>query len=130
MSEKKGNDGKSRKGTLTILLRSGPMMSTEAYLAAVIGGAVLDAGYGVNIFGYGEGALISRKGQHPKRFPDLENMFGELVSKGAKIAVCSTCSKARGVFEDDAVDGFKVGSLTTDLFDFLSESDRVITLGR
>jgi len=118
------------KKILTILLRSGPMMSTEAYLAALLGGAALDAGYGVNVFGYGEGALIAKKGQGPKRFPNIEKMFKELAVRGAKIAVCSTCSKARGVFEDDAYEGVKVGSLTNDLFGYLSQSDRVITLGR
>jgi len=116
--------------TLTILIRSGPMMSTEVYLATVIGGAALDAGYGVKVFGYGEGALISRKNQKPKRFPDIEEGFKELIARGAKVAVCGTCSKARGVFEEDAYDGAKVGSLTNDLFEFLDNSDRVITLGR
>ena len=119
-----------KRKTLTILLRSGPMMSTVAYLAAVIGGAALDADYGVNIFGYGEGALIARKRQNPKRFPDTEELFGNLAKRGARIATCSSCSKARGLFEEDAFQGAKVGSLTTDLFDFLAESDRVITLGR
>ncbi len=123
------NKDEKRK-TLTILLRSGPMMSTEAYLAAVIGSAALDAGYGVNIFGYGEGALIARKRQNPKRFPDTEELFGKLAKRGANIAVCSSCSKARGVFEEDVYEGAKVGSLTTDLFDYLEDSHRVITLGR
>jgi tRNA 2-thiouridine synthesizing protein D len=46
------------------------------------------------------------------------------------IALCETCYAARGFQRGEEIEGVKVGSLTNDLFKFVSESDRLVTIAR
>lgn len=115
---------------LTILLMSGPMKSMEPNTAIKLASAALNKGYGVNIFCFSEGILSIKKGQAPKRFLNIGNELEKLAKDGVKIAVCETCSGSRGLHSGEEIEGAKIGSLTNDLVEFLSKSDRLITLGR
>lgn len=115
---------------LTILLRTGPMMSMEPNTAIKLANAAINKGYGVNIFCYGEGVLSIKEGQSPKRFPNVGKELGELVKRGARIAVCEACSAARGLRQGEVIKGSKIGSLTKDLVEFLDGSQKLISLGR
>lgn len=116
--------------TMVIHIRSGTMMNMDANVMVKLAEAALDKGYGVNIFGYGEGIMVVKQGQDPKRFPNVGKILGELVERGAKVAVCETCSHARGVKRGEEIPSMKIGSLTNDLSVFVSESDRMVTLAR
>jgi tRNA 2-thiouridine synthesizing protein D len=115
---------------LTILLMSGPMKSMEPNTALKLAQAALAKGYGVNLFCYGEGVWSIKEGQAPKRFPNVGKELDELIKKGLKIAVCETCSGARGLHHGEEIEGAKIGSLTKDFVEFLDTSDRMITLTR
>ncbi len=115
---------------LTILLMSGPMKSMEPNAALKLANAALDKGYGVNIFCYGEGVLSIKEGQAPKRFPNVGKEIAALAERGARIAVCETCSIARGLHPGQEIEGTKIGSLTKDFVEFLDGSDKLITLTR
>ncbi len=71
-----------------------------------------------------------KKDQTPKRFPNVSEELAQLVKKGLEIGVCSTCSGARGITQEEIIDGAHIGSLTTELAGYLGKSDRVITLRR
>ena len=116
--------------TLTILWRSGSMMSMDANVAAKLARAALEKGYGVNLFGYGEGVTAVKKGQNPKRFPNIGADLEDLAKKGVKIAICETCWAARGFERGEEIPGVKVGSMTNDFFKFVMESDRLVTIMR
>lgn len=115
---------------LTIILRSGAMSNMDPNVATRLAKAALKKGYNVHLFCYGEGITAIKAGQGPKRFPNTGKEIEELIEKGLKVAVCKTCSSARGIQEGEEIKGAKIGSLTSDLSAFLSESDRVITLAR
>jgi sulfur relay (sulfurtransferase) complex TusBCD TusD component (DsrE family) len=106
------------------------MKSMEPNTAIKLASAAMNKGYGVNLFCYGEGVLAIKEGQAPKRFPNVGKELGELTKKGLKIAVCETCSGARGLAHGEEIEGAKIGSLTKDFVEFLDESDRLITLAR
>jgi tRNA 2-thiouridine synthesizing protein D len=118
-----------KKG-LTILLLSGSMKSMEPNTAVKLAGAALRKGYIVNLFCYGEGVTAIKEGQAPKRFPNVGNELNELIKRGMNVAVCETCSTARGLLRGEEIEGAKIGSLTKDFVEFLDVSDRLITLGR
>ncbi|MEM2944229.1 MAG: DsrE family protein [Methanomassiliicoccales archaeon] len=115
---------------LTIQIRSGTMMNMDANVMVKIARVAVEKGYRVNIFGYGEGIMTIKEGQDPKRFPNIGNILKDLAKKGVTIAVCETCSAARGVKRGEEIVGSKIGSLTNDLSKFVAESDRMITLAR
>jgi len=116
--------------TLTILWRTGSMMAMDANVAVKIAQAALKKGYKVNMFGYGEGVTAVKSGQNPKRFPNVGKELEETISSGVTTAVCETCFAARGFERGEEIKGAKVGSLTNDLFKFVSESDRLVTIAR
>jgi len=116
--------------TMTILWRSGSMMAMDANVAVKLANAALAKGYKVNMFGYGEGVTAVKKGQNPKRFPNVGNELEESMKQGTAIALCETCYAARGFERGEEIQGAKVGSLTNDLFRFVSESDRLVTIAR
>ncbi len=116
--------------TLTILWRSGSMMAMDANVAVKIAKAARNKGYNVNMFGYGEGVTAVKKGQKPKRFPNVGDELQQIVQEGVAIALCETCYAARGFERGEEIEGAKVGSLTNDLFKFVSESDRLVTIAR
>ena len=57
-------------GTLTIMIRSGTMMNMDTNVAVKLAKAAMDKGHEVRIFGYGEGVMLVKDGQDPKRFPN------------------------------------------------------------
>jgi len=106
------------------------MMAMDVNIASKLASAALEKGYKVNMFGYGEGVTAVKKGQAPKRFPNIGNELEELAKKGVTIALCETCYLARGFERGEEIPGVKVGSLTNDLFKFITESDRLVTIAR
>ncbi|MBE0517810.1 MAG: DsrE family protein [Thermoplasmata archaeon] len=116
--------------TLTIIWRTGSMMAMDANIAIKLAGAARAKGYKVNMFGYGEGVTAVKKGQNPKRFPSVGNDLEAAGKNGVTQAICETCFAARGFERGEEIPSAKVGSLTNDLFKFLSESDRLVTIAR
>jgi tRNA 2-thiouridine synthesizing protein D len=116
--------------TLTIQIRSGTMMNMDTNVATKLAAAAVDKGYGVRIFGYGEGVLLIKNGQNPKRFPNVGEEARVLAEKGVDIAVCNTCCAARGLNRGEEIVGTKQGSLANDLTRFVAESERMVTIAR
>ena len=116
--------------TATIVFRTGSMMAMDINVAIKLANAMLDKGYNVNMFAYGEGATAMLKEQGPKRFPNAGMDLEALVVRGMKLAACETCCIARGIHRGMEVKGGKIGSLTNDLSVFIEGSDRVIMIGR
>jgi len=116
--------------TLTILWRSGSMMAMDANVAAKLAKAALDKGYEVKMFGYGEGVTAIKAGQKPKRFPNVGEQLDQIAQEKGEIAVCETCYAARGFERGEEIKGAKIGSLTNNLFVFVSASDRLVTIAR
>lgn len=116
--------------TLTILWRTGSMMAMDANIAVKLAMAARAKGYTVHMFGYGEGVTAVKKGQAPKRFPNVGEELVEAAKHGVTQAVCETCFAARGFERGEEISSAKVGSLTNDLFKFVSESDRLVTIAR
>ncbi len=111
--------------TLTILWRSGSMMAMDANVASKLAAAARAKGYNVRMFGY-----AVKKGQNPKRFPNVGSELEALGKDGVEQAICETCYAARGFERGEEIPTAKVGSLTNNLFKFVSESDRLVTIAR
>ncbi len=116
--------------TLTILWRTGSMMAMDANVAVKIAKAAKEKGYTVHMFGYGEGVTAVKKGQAPKRFPNVGDELEDIAKQGVTQAVCETCFAARGFERGEEIPSAKVGSLTNDLYGFVSKSDRLVTIAR
>jgi len=116
--------------TLTILWRTGSMMAMDANVAVKLARAARAKGYNVHMFGYGEGVTAVKKGQKPKRFPNVGDELELAAKEGIDQAVCETCYAARGFERGEEIPCAKVGSLTNDLFGFVAGSERLVTIAR
>jgi tRNA 2-thiouridine synthesizing protein D len=115
-------------GELTIVLTSGAMMGTGAYKATKIANAALDRGHKVNLFCYGEGVTALKRGQAPKRFPNVSQMMEGLMARGAEVAACQTCLKARGYTPEDLIEGAIFGGLSLQFIEYANRSDRMVQI--
>ena len=116
--------------TLVIQLRTGTMMNMDTNVAVKLSQAAVEKGYDVRIFGYGEGIMLVKDGQEPKRFPNVGAETKDLLSKGVEVAVCNTCCAARGLRRGEEIPGMKIGSLTNDLSRYVAEGARMVTIAR
>lgn len=115
-------------GELTILLTTGSMMTTGPYKALKLAEAALDRGHHVNLFCYGEGITVLKRGQAPLHFPNVSQMVMELIGRGMNAAACRTCCNARGYTPEDLVEGAEYGGLKMQYVQWVGRSDRVLMI--
>lgn len=73
-----------------------------------------------------DAVLCAKKGQKtPQGYYNIERMLRPLLRKGTVLA-CRTCLEARGLTDDDLVDGVRITTLG-ELAELTLEADKVIT---
>lgn len=128
--------------TLTILMLSGYQENEDPIFAVGLAKAVLKAGYGVNIFLFGNGVNMANKEKplegHLRITEKLRKhvelgkvgeQLDELAGLGADIATCHTSEYGRGTEADDYRQGIKWGDVGDSFVRFLVTSDVLITIG-
>lgn len=80
-----------------------------------------------NIFLLEDGVTVAKKGQRPPAgYYNLETMLSQLIQSGVKVRACGTCLQARGLTQNDLVDGVEIGKML-ELVDWVKESKSVLT---
>ena len=69
----------------------------------------------------------AKKPQNPAEFPSILAYLEEAIKEGANVRICTPCANARGISEEDLVNGAKLGTMH-DLVAWAAESDKVITI--
>lgn len=83
--------------SLLIVLNDLPYKTDRAYNALRMAGVAADNGAKVAVFLMGDSIYTARKDQDPPEgSPNLEEMVVDLVKKGVKFKLCTTCVNARG----------------------------------
>jgi tRNA 2-thiouridine synthesizing protein D len=128
--------------SLTIILLSGYQENEDALFAVRLADAVLDKGYGVFVFLFGNGCNIANKEkpvQPPLRITDrllkhlLRGKIGDelerIARKGARVATCHTTEYGRGTEAEPYRDGVEWGDVGETFIDFLVRTNVLLTLG-
>jgi uncharacterized protein involved in oxidation of intracellular sulfur len=85
-----------------------------------------DAGDAVTVFLMADAVACARKGQKtPEGYYNLERMLRRVVSAGGRVLLCGTCVDARGMSEDDVIDG-AARSTMDELAEATLAADRVL----
>ncbi len=80
----------------------------------------------VRVFLMSDAASAAKRGQKlPEGYYHLERMLGALTRRGGEVAVCGTCMDARGLTEDELVEGARRSTLS-ELTDWVQWADRVL----
>lgn len=112
--------------TVTIVLQDAPYGNEKVWNALRLSQALIVAGSKVRIFLYGDSVSAAKKGQAPpKGYYNVGEMLAELIGKGAEVRSCLTCTKARGLSQEDFIEGAVVGK-TMDLARWINEGSQVM----
>jgi len=85
-----------------------------------------DGPISLRIFLLGDAAACAKAGQKvPAGFYNIGDMLGMVARAGGEIGVCGTCMDARGIAENDLVEGAHRGTLD-ELTVWTLEADKVL----
>jgi len=80
----------------------------------------------VTVFLLGDAVSVAKGNQQtPNGYYNLERMLKGLLSRGGKVLLCGTCMDARGLREEDLVEGCRRSSLD-ELTDATLGADKVL----
>lgn len=116
--------------TLTMILQSAPYGDEKVWNALRLAKALITATVGmqVNIFLLGDAVTTAKKGQKPPEgYYNLEKMLSELIAQRVEVVACRTCLSARGLTQEDLVEGAKVGTTVGNLAQWVKESQKILS---
>lgn len=114
-------------GMVTIVLQDAPYGNEKVWNALRLSQALVSVGSQVRIFLYGDSVAAAKKGQNPpKGYYNIGDMLKALMEKGVEVRSCLTCTNARGLTQDDFLEGAVVGK-TIDLARWIHEGGQVMT---
>ncbi len=80
----------------------------------------------IQVFLIGDAAACAKAGQHvPQGYYNIEVMLRGVVRRGGVIGVCGTCMDARGLTDDELVDGCHRSTLD-ELTDWTGQAEQVL----
>lgn len=112
----------------TLFILNGPPYGNElSYNGLRLAGSLAKKdGETVKVFLMGDAAACAKKGQKvPQGYYNIEVMVKNIAGKKVDIGVCGTCMDARGLIEDDLIDGTKRSTLE-ELTEWTQWSDKVL----
>jgi len=115
--------------TMTIIVNGAPYGEERVWnalrLALTSISAAIDLN--VNVFLLGDAVSAAKKGQNtPQGYYNLEKTLRDLVSQKIKVAVCVTCARARGLKQEDLIEGVEIGTMMM-LAHWIKESQKVLS---
>lgn len=110
------------------ILNDAPYGNERAYNALRLAAAVAVAGKDdqqVRLFLMADAVACAKSGQKvPEGYYNLQLMLGKVMRKG-EVALCGTCMDARGLREDEVIEGARRSTLAQ-LADWTIEADKVL----
>ena len=93
----------------TLFILNDPPYGTElVYNGLRLAGNMLrmDEGHDLTVFLMGDAASAAKSGQiTPNGYYNVNKMLGTVIRRGGKVLVCGTCMDARGLTQDDLIEG-------------------------
>jgi len=112
---------------VTIIINEAAYGKERAWNALRLAMAMTVKDIKINIFLLEDGVTVAKKDQRPPEgYYNLEKMLTQLVQNGAKVRACTTCLQARGLSQNDLVDGVEAGKML-DLVQWVKESKSVLS---
>ena len=112
----------------TLIVINDPPYGTErAYNALRLGASLARQGSaGLHVFLIGDGVTCVKRGQKvPAGYYNIETMMKAVIQAGGHVAVCGSCMDARGIGDQEMVDGAHRGSMA-ELTAWTLEADKVL----
>lgn len=112
---------------ILFILNDPPYGSERSYNALRLAGALARrAGAEVRVFLMGDATACAKGGQSvPKGWYNMSDMVRLVAARGGEVGLCGSCMDARGIAEEEVVEGARRSSLE-ELADWVQWADRVL----
>ena len=114
-----------KKKTFTIAIGNGQYTKERPYTMLRFAYTALLDGHRVNIFLVEDGIWVAKKDQDPTTYDNVGKWLKDVIEEGAIVKVCGVCMKARGMTEQE----FMEGIVKTSMHGFLEmceEADNIL----
>lgn len=114
-----------KKKTFTITIGDGQYTKERPYTMLRFAYTALLEGHNVNIFLVEEGIWVGKKNQDPTTYDNVGKWLKNVIEEGARILSCGVCMKARGMSEDELMEGISKTTMHGFL-EMCEEADNII----
>ncbi|MHA2430234.1 MAG: DsrE/DsrF/TusD sulfur relay family protein [Promethearchaeota archaeon] len=111
--------------TFTVVIGNGAYTSERPFTMLRFAYTALLEGHKVNIFLLEDGIFVGKKNQNPATHDNVGKWMSDVIEEGANVTACGVCMKARGLSEDELMDGISKTSMHR-FVDMCAESDHVL----
>jgi len=111
--------------TFTIIIADGAYTSERPYTMLRFAYTALLEGHKINIFLVEDGIFVGKKDQDPTTYDNVGKWMKDVVEEGANVKACGVCMKARGIKEEELVEGIQKATMNT-LVNMCAEADNVL----
>ncbi|MGD6852280.1 MAG: DsrE/DsrF/TusD sulfur relay family protein [Candidatus Bathyarchaeia archaeon] len=113
--------------TFTIIIYEAPIAKERALSALRFAWTADLEGHKIRIWLFENGVYLAKKGQNPAQgLTNYGQMLDDLVKGGVEAKACGVCAEARGLKQEELIDGVKLSTIH-DLVEWTTTSDKVIT---
>jgi tRNA 2-thiouridine synthesizing protein D len=113
--------------TLTVVLAGTPYGGERGAHALRLAAAALERGHRVNLFATADGTYLALSGQAARGLPNAGGELERLIARGARVELCGSCLRFRGLGSERLLAGARPSSLKG-LGAMLREADAVVSL--
>jgi tRNA 2-thiouridine synthesizing protein D len=114
-----------KKKTFTITIGDGQYTKERPYTMLRFAYTALLEGHNVNIFLVEEGIWVGKKNQDPTTYDNVGKWLKNVIEEGARILSCGVCMKARGMSDDELMEGISKTTMHGFL-EMCEEADNII----
>ncbi len=115
-----------KKKTLTIMIGDGHYTKERPYTMLRLAYTALLEGNKINIFLVEDGIWVGKKGQDPSTYDNIEKWMRNVLEEGAVVKACGVCMKARGLTEEELIEGISKTTMNGFL-EMCLEADNIVT---
>jgi tRNA 2-thiouridine synthesizing protein D len=115
----------AEKKTFTVIIGDGPYTKERPFTMLRFAYAALLEEHKINIFLVEDGIFVGKKNQNPSTHDNVEKWMKDVISEGANVKACGVCMKARGLTEDELIDGIEKSTMHG-LVEICEEADNVM----
>ena len=115
----------NKNKTFTIIIADGAYTKERPFTMLRFAYTALLEDHKINIFLVEDGIFVGKKKQDPVSYDNLEKWMKDVISEGATVKVCGVCMKARGVTEEELIEGIQKTTMNG-LVEMCVEADNVL----
>ena len=115
-----------KKKVFTIIIGDAPYTKERPYTMLRYAYTALLEGHKINIFLVEDGIFVGKKGQDPTSYDNIGKWMKDVIEEGAIVKACGVCMKARGLLEEELIEGIEKTTMNG-LLEMTVEADNIIS---